>query len=76
MLVLFFWGVVSLVLVSLPLVAAGVAMAGALDAWAGRRGEAPRYFTTLRPPQLGLAAVLLVLIALRLQHAALLLPHG
>jgi hypothetical protein len=65
MLGFFFLGVVSLILLSPILAALGVAGVGVLDAVAGRRREAPRYFSVFRPPQMALGALALVLIAIR-----------
>jgi hypothetical protein len=65
MLGFFFVGVASLVLLSPVLAGVGLAAVGALDAVAGRRREAPVYFSVFRPPQMALGALSLLLIALR-----------
>ena len=65
MLGFFFVGIASLVLLSPVLAAAGLAAVGGFDAWAGRRREAPPYFSVFRPPQMALGALALGLIALR-----------
>jgi hypothetical protein len=62
MLGLFAVGVFSLMFCSPGLAALGLLAVGGLDAVAGRRGEAPLYFTAFRPPQMILAAVALAVV--------------
>ena len=65
MLGFFFLGIASLVLVSPWLAALGLAAVGVFDAWAGRRREAPGYFSVFRPPQMALGVAAMVAIAFR-----------
>jgi hypothetical protein len=65
MLFVFIIGVLSLVLVSPALGAAGLASVGWLDARAGARLEAPRYFRVFRPIQMAACVIALVLIQIR-----------
>jgi hypothetical protein len=65
MLVVFLIGVMTLVLVSPALGAAGLATVGWLDARSATRLEAPRYFRIFRPIQLGVCVIALVLIQIR-----------
>jgi hypothetical protein len=65
MLVVFVVGVLSLVLVSPAVGAAGLAGVGLLDARAGGRREAPRYFRIFRPLQMSVCVVALVLIQIK-----------
>lgn len=65
MLTFFLMGVVSLVLLSPAVAAAGLAAVGLLDAWSTRRGEAPGYFSVFRPPQMALGALAMILVGLR-----------
>jgi hypothetical protein len=54
---------------ALVVVCAGFASLIALDSQAARTGEAPRYFRRLRPPQMSLALVtLIVLLAWTWSH--------
>lgn len=64
MFLLFALALAALVVGSLVLGAAGLACAGALDAAAGRRREAPGYFRTFRPLQMGLCAAAALAVAL------------
>ena len=65
MLGFFACGVVSIVLLSPVVAAAGLAAVGALDAWSARRSESPRYFSLFRPPQMALAVLALGALQLR-----------
>jgi len=65
MLFLFMTGVVTLVLVSPAIGAAGLAAVGLLDARSGARLEAPRYFRMFRPVQMGVCVIALALIQIR-----------
>jgi len=65
MLFVFMIGVVSLVLVSPALSAAGLAAVGLLDSVSGARLEAPRYFRIFRPIQMGVCVIALVLIQMK-----------
>ena len=62
MLATFGLGVLSLVLVSSAIAAAGLAAVGVLDAMAARRREAPGYFVLFRPPQMLTAVLALLLV--------------
>ena len=65
MLGFFICGVAAIVLLSPLLAAIGLAAVGALDAWSGRRREAPPYFSVFRPPQMALAVLALAALKLR-----------
>jgi hypothetical protein len=65
MLFIFGIGVVSLVLVSPALGAAGLAAVGLFDAISGARLEAPRYFKVFRPIQMGACVIALAVIQAR-----------
>jgi len=65
MLSVFMIGVLTLVLISPALGAAGLAAVGLLDARSGARWEAPRYFMLFRPIQMGACVVALALIQMR-----------
>jgi hypothetical protein len=62
MLGLFFTGVASMLLCSPLLAALGLAAVGVLDAVAGRRLEAPPYFSAFRPVQMAVGALALLLV--------------
>jgi hypothetical protein len=64
MFLLFALALAALLSGSLAVGAAGLACAGALDAAAGRRGEAPGYFSVFRPVQMGLCAAAALAVAL------------
>jgi len=65
MLFIFVIGVLSLVLVSPALSAAGLAAVALFDAISGVRLEAPRYFKVFRPIQLGACVIALALIQIK-----------
>ncbi len=65
MLFVFVIGVLSLVLVSPALSAAGLAGVGLFDARSAARRQAPTYFKLFRPVQMGACVVALALIQLR-----------
>ena len=65
MLAVFFAGVLTLLLGSPLVAAAGFACVGALDALAARRREAPGYFIVLRPLQMAVCVAALLAITLR-----------
>jgi hypothetical protein len=65
LLVVFGVGVLSLVLVSPAMGAAGLAAVGLLDARSGARLEAPRYFRIFRPAQMTVCVIALVIIQIR-----------
>jgi hypothetical protein len=62
MLGLFALAIAALILGNPLIGAVGLAGVGVLDAMAARRGQVPRYFLALRPPQMAVAAVALVLV--------------
>ena len=65
MLALFAVAIISMLFCSPVLAALGLIMVGMLDTLAARRGEAPAYFTTFRPIQMGLGAMAMLVVQVR-----------
>jgi hypothetical protein len=63
MFALFALALTSLLARNLWLGAGGLALVGALDAVASRRGETPGYFRWFRPVQMGVCAVATAVVA-------------
>jgi hypothetical protein len=64
MLLLFIWGIASMVSCSPMVAACGFIVVGILDLLVARRGEAPSYFIIFRPLQMLVGAIALVVVQL------------